>query len=306
MKTRYTSRKIKYFLFFFAFTLLLPLSMNAQRIRGGGRSMPQTRTTPSQSSNFRPSSPSGSINSGHQKSKPNKEKTVKQKDNRSTDKKSDSANKSVKKKSDIKNSGNTVNIDNSKNIQVNNKHNTRVRTSPRPYHRPPYRYGGRRYYCHHPYYYHPYRPFYWGPYWHPWGYHTTTIVETVVIVKEVEEADQDYYYDKGVFYIKSGDGYTVIQAPIGVTVESLPKEAVKVKVNDSDVNYYYGGAFYEKSDKGYTVVPPTAGTIVPNLPEGGEETKIGDVTYVVFGETYYQPIEVDGKDMYEIVEVKVD
>lgn len=71
-------------------------------------------------------------------------------------------------------------------------------------------------------------------------------------------------------------------------------------------NYYYGGAFYEKNADGYIVVPATAGTIVPALPEGGEETKIGDVTYVLFGDTYYQPIQVDGENMYEIVEVKED
>jgi hypothetical protein len=77
-------------------------------------------------------------------------------------------------------------------------------------------------------------------------------------------------------------------------------------VNETTNNYYYGGAYYEKSDEGYTVVPATAGTIVPNLPEGGEEVKIGDITYVQFGDTYYQPIQVDGKDMYEIVEVEED
>jgi hypothetical protein len=122
----------------------------------------------------------------------------------------------------------------------------------------------------------------------------------------VNIAEQDYYYDQGVFYIKSGDGYTVIQAPIGASVQTLPKETQKVEVSETTNNYYYGGAFYEKSGDGYTVVPATAGTIVPDLPEGGEETKIGDVTYVVFGDTYYQPIEVDGKNMYEIVEIKED
>ncbi len=305
MKTINISNRIKYFVFFCAVTIILPLSTNAQRMRGGGggNSMSRNRTAPKQSPGFNTSPSSKSITGGHQKTKPRKESTAKPEKKKSNIDKSDSSTKSVKNKSNNKNSGNTVNIDNSKNIQVNNKHNTRVRTSPRPYHRPPYRYGGRRYYCHHPYYYHPYRPFYWGPYWYPWGYHTTTIVETVVIVKE---AEQEYYYDQGVFYIKVDDGYTVIQAPIGVTVKTLPKEAQKVEVSENTTNYYYGGAFYEKSNEGYTVVPATAGTIVPNLPEGGEETKIGEVTYVVFGDTFYQPIEVDGKDMYEIVEVKVE
>jgi hypothetical protein len=52
------------------------------------------------------------------------------------------------------------------------------------------------------------------------------------------------------------------------------------------------------------VVPPTAGAVVENLPEGGEEVRIGDVTYVKVGDVYYQPIEQDGEDMYEVVNVE--
>jgi hypothetical protein len=44
--------------------------------------------------------------------------------------------------------------------------------------------------------------------------------------------------------------------------------------------------------------------VVESLPEGGEEVKIGDQTYVKFGETYYQPIEKDGRSMYEVVLVE--
>ena len=96
----------------------------------------------------------------------------------------------------------------------------------------------------------------------------------------------------------------MVQAPIGATVETIPKEAEVVEVNETTNNYYYGGAYYEKTDLGYTVVPATAGTIVPHLPEGGEEVKIGEQTYVKFGDTYYQPIQLDGEEAYEIVEVK--
>ena len=80
--------------------------------------------------------------------------------------------------------------------------------------------------------------------------------------------------------------------------------AQTVVVNETTNNYYYGGAYYEKSGGGYTVVAPTAGTLVASLPEGGEEVKVGDITYVKFGETYYQPVEKDGKEMYEIVNVE--
>jgi hypothetical protein len=172
--------------------------------------------------------------------------------------------------------------------------------------RPPYRYGGFGYYCHRPYFYHPYRPFYWGPVWHPWGWFVATLATTAIIVSIDGQKDDDnqVYYDQGVYYTKTNGGYEVIQAPVGATVESLPKETEKVKVDETTNNYYYGGAYYEKGEMGYTVVPATAGTIVPHLPEGGEEVKIGDVTYVQFGETYYQPIQVDGQDMYEIVEVR--
>jgi hypothetical protein len=49
-----------------------------------------------------------------------------------------------------------------------------------------------------------------------------------------------------------------------------------------------------------------AGSVVSTLPEGGEEVKIGDVTYVKVGNTYYQPIQQDGKNMYEVVDVTKD
>ena len=41
-------------------------------------------------------------------------------------------------------------------------------------------------------------------------------------------------------------------------------------------------------------------------PDGGEEVRIGEITYVKVGETYYQPIQEDGKDKYEVVKVEED
>jgi hypothetical protein len=75
-------------------------------------------------------------------------------------------------------------------------------------------------------------------------------------------------------------------------------------VTENTTHYYYGGTFYQKTSGGYTVVAPTAGAVVENLPEGAKEQKIGEVTYVKVGETYYQPIQKDGKAMYEVVDVK--
>lgn len=203
-------------------------------------------------------------------------------------------------KIDIDNSRDNINIniDNSRDINIRN---TQVRRSSRVYIRPPYIFGGFRFYTYWPYYYHPFRPFYWGPYWHPWGYFVTSLATTAIIVS-IE--NQRYHYDRGTYYVEEDNGYRVVQAPVGAEVKELPAEAQTVQVNETTNNYYYGGAYYEKDGEVYKVVPPTAGTIVPNLPEGGEEVRIGDQTFVKYGETYYQPVQVDGKNMYEVVDVR--
>ena len=95
-----------------------------------------------------------------------------------------------------------------------------------------------------------------------------------------------------------------MQAPVGATVTTLPPGSQTVVINETTNNYYYAGTYYEKKPDGYTVVPPTAGTVVENLPEGGKEVKEGEITYVQVGETFYQPIVQDGKNVYEVVEVK--
>lgn len=197
-----------------------------------------------------------------------------------------------------------VNIDNSKDVKINNNRvvNNSVRSNGyRPYTRPPYRHGGFVYFSYRPYFYHPYTPFFWGPVWHPWGFFVAALATTAIIVS-IENAQ--YHYDQGVWYQPYNGGYQVVSAPVGGTITTLPPSAQTVVVNETVNNYYYGGDFYEKNEKGYSVVPATAGTIVPHLPEGGKEVKVGDQTYVQFGEVFYQPIQVDGKNMYEIVEVK--
>jgi hypothetical protein len=130
-----------------------------------------------------------------------------------------------------------------------------------------------------------------------------TIATTAIIVSV---ANQQYHYDQGVYYMPASGGYTVVSAPVGATITTLPTGSQTVVVNETTNNYYYGGTYYEKSGSGYTVVAPTAGSVVENLPEGGEEVRIGEVTYVKVGETYYQPIQQDGKSMYEVVQIEED
>jgi hypothetical protein len=246
-----------------------------------------------------------------------------------------------------------INVDNSKDIRINNNRNTVVRANPyRPYTRPPYVYGGFHYRCYNPFFYHPYRPFYWGPVWHPWGFFVATLTATAIIVSFADAdlppvpgmqeyfvmqteaalfgqdgmrsgpsmnlypeaakpetpavADGEYYYDEGVFYLKEKEGYTVVAAPVGGIVKSIPSGYETIVLDDKSgaKNYYWGGTFYEKVSKGYKVVAPTSGSVVEHLAEGGEEVKMGEVTYVKLGETYYQPIQQNGKNMYEVVNVE--
>lgn len=194
-----------------------------------------------------------------------------------------------------------INVDNSKTYNRNTNVNVRHNSYHGAYPRPPYYHGGYHYNCYHPYYYHPYHPYYWGPAYHPWGFFITALAVSAIVVSV---NSQPYYYDNGIYYVQSNGGYTVVAAPVGATVTTIPSNAQTVVVNETTNNYYYGGTYYEKTEKGYSVVPPTAGTLVENLPEGGEEVKIGEVTYVKVGEVYYQPIQKDGKNMYEVVDVE--
>ena len=129
-----------------------------------------------------------------------------------------------------------------------------------------------------------------------------TVAATAIIVSV---NNHNYYYDQGVYYEpkSDGEGYVVVEAPVGAAVSSLPEGAEKVSV-EGETYYYYGGTFYQKDGDKYVVVPPMAGTIVEKLPEGGKEVKVGDMTYVKVGDVYYQPTEVNGREVWEVAKVE--
>jgi len=65
-----------------------------------------------------------------------------------------------------------------------------------------------------------------------------------------------------VFYEPADQGYKIVQPPVGVFVESIPKEAATVTVNGA--NYLeFGGVwyrpFYSGSDVVYQTVPNPTG-----------------------------------------------
>jgi len=182
---------------------------------------------------------------------------------------------------------------------VNMRRNTYVRPAPRPYVRAPYVYGGHRYYAYHPYHYHHYVPFGFGVGFYPFGAFVGTLAATAVLVPWL---DYPYYYSAGVWYLPGDTGYTVVTAPVGATVAALPPGATLVDPATS--TYYYGGTYYQPAGGGWVVVAPRAGIIVEYLPQGGQEVTIGNQTYVRIGDTFYQPVAIDGRNMYEVVEVR--
>ena len=154
-------------------------------------------------------------------------------------------------------------------------------------------------YGNHAYAFHAYHPYIWGPRWHPFGYFMGSLAADAFLFSI---AGQQYYYDYGVYYQPSGNGYAVVAPPIGAVVSYLPDGYVTVQVGDA-LYYYYGGAFYISMGNSYRVVPAPAGAIVYEIPEGAAEQVINGINYLLYNNTYYLPISQNGQDAYEVVEV---
>ena len=105
------------------------------------------------------------------------------------------------------------------------------------------------------------------------------------------------------YYQPSAGGYTVVPAPVGAVVNFLPSGFTVVQA-DNGSYYYYGGAFYLKTDDAYQVVAPPVGAFVTNLPDGAQQTTVDGQDYLYVNGTYYQPVNVDGQDGYEVVDMQ--
>jgi hypothetical protein len=161
---------------------------------------------------------------------------------------------------------------------------------------------GTRFYSHYNYNYHPYRPYYYGSFYHPFGYFLGSLASTVFWFSW---NNQHYGYDQGVYYEPYDDGYRVIPAPIGANINTLPKGFTTVNV-DGDIYYYYAGTFYVPGTDRYEIVPAPPGAVVYDLPEGAKEVRINDTVYLEYNGTYYLPVSVDGRDGYEVVNTEED
>ena len=154
-------------------------------------------------------------------------------------------------------------------------------------------------YGNHPYAYHTYHPYAWGPRWHPFGFFMSAMAADAYYFTL---ANQGYYYDYGVFYIPSGNGYTAVPPPVGALVGYLPDGFETVQVGDY-YYYYFGGAFYTKEGNSFRVVPAPAGAIIYQLPEGATEQAINGETYLMFNNVYYLPVSQNGQDAYEVIQM---
>jgi len=169
-----------------------------------------------------------------------------------------------------------------------------------PYTRPPHVYRGRKFYTYHPYFHHPYNPYSWGSSWHPVGFFLRTLANAAILISI---NNNRYRYYNGVFYNPYNNGYIAIAAPLGAQIPILPQGYVTVSLGGFD-NYYYGGSFYTRIDNGYQVIAPPPGAVVYNLPPGCISENIGGITYLKYFNTYYLPVQVNGQNAYEVVDVE--
>lgn len=172
----------------------------------------------------------------------------------------------------------------------------------RPYRRPPVVYNGKRYYAYHPYFPHRYTAFYYGPRWHPIGFFLSSLVSTAIII---DFENRHYHYDDGVFYAPYNNGYQVVPAPYGAYVPSIPDGYQQLAVG-GQTYYYFGGAFFVLNGNSYEVVQAPAGAVVYNLPQGALNVQVDSYTYLQYNGTYYQPIQINGQDAYEVVQIEND
>jgi hypothetical protein len=150
----------------------------------------------------------------------------------------------------------------------------------------------------HPYYYHPYHPYSWGPHWHPLGFFLSSLAADAIWFNF---NNQRYWYDDGCFYLSQNGGYAVVAAPPGAIVSSLPPGYETPVASDGQTYYYFAGVFYVQTGQGYQVVAAPPGAVISNLPQGAVDQQINGEDFLVYNNTFFEPISQDGQDAYEVV-----
>lgn len=152
-----------------------------------------------------------------------------------------------------------------------------------------------------------YRP----TWYYPVGWAVTTMATTAIVVSAInannaaakESEDGKVYYDNGVYYTKTKDGYKVIPPPQGAEIpaKNIPEGYTMVKKGNQEY-LYAAGTFYEQTTNGnLTVVGAPVGVTVPYLPkEGINEVEFNGSTYYELYGVYYLPIQSGTDVMYKV------
>lgn len=138
--------------------------------------------------------------------------------------------------------------------------------------------------------------------WHPVGFFVATLATTAVVVSVVNSQGQaqssgNVYYDQGVYYEKTSDGYKAIPPPQGAQIASPPDGYTKVTAQGTEY-YYYQGDFYIEKDGKYVVTKAPVGAIVPYVPDSATESTSGDDTTYEYAGVTYQAVSQNGDTSY--------
>lgn len=119
--------------------------------------------------------------------------------------------------------------------------------------------------------------------------------------RTIEVGGFTYYYEQGAFWLHQGTIYTVVTAPVGAAVDTLPQGVTRIASGTKPVWYFFGIFFGEK-DGAYVVIKPPAGLTVFYLPDGYRQEKVQGVARYRFGDVLFKPIFIQGILAYQVVE----
>jgi hypothetical protein len=80
--------------------------------------------------------------------------------------------------------------------------------------------------------------------------------------------DYQYYYSDGLYYQYNDNQYTVVEPPVGASVNSLPSKAQAITIN--------GEQYYESNGVYYRAVTKDDGTVVYEVAGKDGELNTGD------------------------------
>jgi hypothetical protein len=137
-----------------------------------------------------------------------------------------------------------------------------------------------------------------------------------------------FYYSDGLFYNYENEQYTVVEPPVGASVNKLPSKAQSIVI-DGQQYYEMNGVYYQPITKddgttayevvgkdgvlntngsGAAAVTPHVGDVTETLPPGCRKVKLnGNTLYVSDDGIYYQETQdQNGKKAYKIVALESD